>query len=173
MIANNANDYGIDPGVNPQQMQAAARMTASAGAIFQPECKLLWQSPEGQVSNFWVYVVAALTCPLVIPIIWAAWRYLCTSHHRWELTDQRLLEHSGIVVHRMETLELYRVIDIQVSGTLIQSLFGRGQVRLLTHDATTSHVTINAIEEPAAVANLIRNAVEQCRVAKGVRAVDV
>lgn len=109
----------------------------------------------------------------MIPLLWAAWWYLCTQHHRYELTDQRFLEHSGVLVHRMETLELYRVIDIEVTGTLIQSLFGCGQVKLLTHDKSTPQVTINAIASPPAVANLIRDAVERCRVAKGVRAVDL
>ena len=155
----------------------AARLAAGrisvGGAVYQPERELLWEAPEGQIANFWAYVAAGFTCWLLFPVLWAAWRYLRTSRHRYELTDQRLLEHSGIVIHCMESLELYRVIDIQTNGTLIQSLFGRGRVHLLTSDATTPRVVINAIVNPAGVANLIRDAVERCRVAKGVRSVDV
>jgi uncharacterized membrane protein YdbT with pleckstrin-like domain len=156
-----------------QDARIAAARGGMTSATYQPEKELLWESPEGQVANFWVYVLALFTFWLVIPALWAGWRYLCTSKHRYQLTDQRLLEHSGIVIHKMETLELYRIIDIQVTGTLIQSLFGRGQVLLLTHDVSTARVTLNAIPSAIQVATLIRNAVERCRVAKGVRTVDV
>jgi uncharacterized membrane protein YdbT with pleckstrin-like domain len=139
----------------------------------EPERELLWASQEGQVVNFWVYVLAGLTFWLVIPLIWAAYRYLRTSMHRYELTDQRLLEYSGIVVKRIESLELYRVVDIRVDGTVLQSLFGRGQVRLMTSDQSTPQVTLNAVAAPAEVASRVREAVERCRVAKGARAFDV
>jgi uncharacterized membrane protein YdbT with pleckstrin-like domain len=95
-----------------------------------------------------------------------------TSRHRYQLTDQRFLEYSGVLVKRMETLELYRVVDIAVQGTVIQSLFGLGQVKLVTKDQSTPEVIINAIAQPVKVATLIRNAVEQCRVTRGVRTFD-
>ncbi|MDR2837760.1 MAG: PH domain-containing protein [Azonexus sp.] len=158
-----------DPHIDSAQ---AAALGSGAGLAYAPERELLWASREGQVVNFWVYVLTVLTCWLIVPLLWAGWRYLVTAKHRYELTDQRFLEYSGILVKRMDTLELYRVIDIKVDGTPIQSLFGLGQVKLLTHDKTTPRVTINAIAQPAQVANLIRDAVEQSRVAKGVRAFD-
>jgi len=163
----NAYDYPPDQA----RLQAAARQ--SSDATYQPEREMLWASSEGQVANFWVYVLAALTCWLIIPVLWAGYRYLVTARHRYEVTDQRFLEHSGILVHRLDTLELYRIVDIEVGGTPIQSLFGCGQVLLHTRDKTTPHVTINAIASPIKVADLIRDLSERCRVAKGVRAVDV
>ena len=158
------------------RIQAAARLVGQAGgadAPYQSERELIWAAGEGQVVNFWIYLMAIGLCWLVIPVFWALYRYLSTAKHRYELTDQRLLEHSGIMIHHMDSLELYRVIDIRVDGTFIQSLFGRGRVVLLTHDLSSPRLTINAIASPAAVADLIRDAVERCRVAKGVRAVDV
>ena len=171
----NLSDYRQESGNDPVRLHAARLAAVPAGgATYQPESKkVLWAAREGQVVNFWVYLVTALTFWLVIPLLWAAYRYCVTAHHRWELTDQRLLEYSGVVIRRMESLELYRVEDIRVGGTFIQSMFGCGQVTLLTRDKTTPQVTINAIDSPAQVLDLIRMTVEQCRVAKGVRAVDV
>jgi membrane protein YdbS with pleckstrin-like domain len=151
----------------------AGQAMVAGGTGVQPETRQLWTSSEGQVVNFWVFVLAAFTFWLVIPIGWAAYRYLVTAKHRYELTNQRLLEYSGVVVERVDTLELYRVTDIKVDGTFIQSLFGRGQVKLITNDKTTPRVTLNAIENPTAVLDQIRNAVEQYRESKRVLSLDV
>lgn len=136
------------------------------------ETKLIWADTEGQLANTGWFIVAILFCRTVIHVLWAIYRYLKVANHRYELTNQRLLEYSGIIVKHVETLELYRVKDIAVSGTLFQALFGRGRVILQTTDASTPTVHISAIASPQHVSQLIRDAVEQCRVARGVRAFD-
>ena len=103
---------------------------------------------------------------------WALYCYLRTANHRYTLTDQRLLVESGIFVKRVETLELYRVKDLSVSGTLLQTLFGRGKVILRTTDTTSPVLLINAVPNAIGVSQLIRDTVEACRAAKGVRAFD-
>lgn len=136
------------------------------------ETELIWLGTEGQLINAGWFIVAILFCWTVIPVLWAIYRYLKVANHHYELTNQRLLEYSGILVKRVETLELYRVKDIAVSGTLFQALFGRGRVILQTTDASTPTVHISAIASPQHVSQLIRDSVEQCRVARGVRAFD-
>ncbi|QXR34255.1 PH domain-containing protein [Alcaligenes aquatilis] len=136
------------------------------------ETKLIWADTEGQLANTGWFIVAILFCWTVIPVLWAIYRYLKVANHRYELTNQRLLEYSGIIVKHVETLELYRVKDIAVSGTLFQALFGRGRVILQTTDASTPTVRISAIASPQHVSQLIRDAVEHCRVARDVRAFD-
>lgn len=136
------------------------------------ETKLIWADTEGQLVNTGWFIAAILFCWTVIPVLWAIYRYLKVANHRYELTNQRLLEYSGIIVKHVETLELYRVKDIAVSGTLFQALFGRGRVILQTTDASTPTVRISAIASPQHVSQLIRDAVEHCRVARDVRAFD-
>lgn len=153
----------------PLSQTAASHIAPSASTR---ETKLIWAGTEGQLVNAGWFIVAILFCWTVIPVLWAIYRYFKVANHRYELTNQRLLEYSGILVKRVETLELYRVKDIAVSGTLFQALFGRGRVVLQTTDASTPTVHISAIASPQHVSQLIRDAVEQCRVARGVRAFD-
>ena len=137
-----------------------------------PESRIIWQASEGQVVNAWVFVFAVLFCWLLLPVGWALYRYLKTANHVYTLTDQRLLEQSGIFVKHLETLELYRVMDLSVSGTLLQTMFGRGRITLYSTDASTPTQLINAVPDAVGVSNLIRDAVELCRTAKGVRTFD-
>lgn len=142
------------------------------GVQSEPEGQVLWSATEGQVVNAGVFLLALLCFWLVLPVAWALYRYLKTARHRYTLTDQRLLEESGLIVKRVESLELYRVKDLSVSGTLLQTLFGRGQVVLRSTDTTHPELVINAVPNAVAVAQLARDAVEACRAAKGVRAFD-
>ena len=67
-----------------------------AGARHRPEGRVLWSASEGQVVNAGVFVLALLFCWLVVPVGYALYRYLKTACHVYTLTDQRLLEQSGI-----------------------------------------------------------------------------
>ncbi|MBX6963899.1 PH domain-containing protein [Alcaligenes faecalis] len=154
----------------PPLPQAAASHTASLASTRETE--LIWAGTEGQLVNVGWFIFAILFCWAVIPVLWAIYRYLKVANHRYELTNQRLLEYSGIIVKHVETLELYRVKDIAVSGTLLQTLFGRGRVVLQTTDVSTPTVLLIAITSPQHVSQLIRDALEHCRVARGVRAID-
>lgn len=136
------------------------------------ETAVLWSASEGQVSNAGVYLITVLTFWLVLPLLYAGYRYLCTARHRYTLTDQRLIEERGILVKSVESVELYRVKDISVQGSLLQSVFGRGRVVIQSTDATCPTLLINAVATPVAISQLIRNAVELRRSERGVRAFD-
>ena len=146
----------VDEGLHHVAATATDRVAACSSS---KETQLIWAGSEGQLVNF---------CWLLVPVFWAIFRYVKAANHRYELTDQRLLEFSGIVVQQIETLELYRVKDIAVSGNFLQAMFGRGRVILQTTDASTPIVVLNAIPNPQAIAQLLRDAVERCRAAKSV-----
>ena len=155
-----------------QELAAAAHEPRQESTASTRETTVLWEAGEGQVVNALAYLIAVLFCWLVLPLGWALWRFLATARHRYTLTNARLLEESGVLVKRLEAVELYRVKDISVSGTMLQRLFGRGQVIVVSTDATTPTMVLNAVPDPIAISQLIRDAVESCRSARGVRAFD-
>lgn len=160
--------------IPPAAHAAAIRdhMDHSRGHVVTEERSEIWCASEGQVANAHVFLVAVLTFWLVIPVLYALYRYLSTANHRYTLTDQRLVEETGIFVKSVETVELYRVKDISVSGTLAQTVFGRGRIVVQSTDTTAPTLLINAVPNPIAVSNLVRETVERCRAARGVRAFD-
>lgn len=153
-------------------LAARASVDALPDSLRVRETQVLWSATEGQVSNAGVYLFALLTFWLVLPVLYASYRFLRTARHRYSLTDQRFIEESGILVKNVESVELYRVKDISVKGTLTQSVFGRGQIVIQSTDATCPTLLVNAVASPVAISQLIRNAVEQRRSERGVRAFD-
>ena len=144
----------------------------SAIAIDSSESDGIWQASEGQVVNVWPNLAALLFFWLIVPLLYAAYRFLAVRAHVYWLSDQRLRESGGLFFKHTEELELYRVKDISVEQPPLQRLFGRGRIVLRTSDRSTPIVTLNAIPAPLAVADLLRERVEACRVAKGVREID-
>lgn len=143
-----------------------------AAAVFATERGPIWMAGEGQIVNIGTYMLCLLTFWLVLPLVYALYRFMVVNAHVYLLTDQRLRETNGLMFKSTEELELYRVKDISVEQPAGQRLFGRGRVILRTSDRSTPIVVLNAVPGPLAVADLLRDCVERCRVAKGVREID-
>ena len=141
-------------------------------AVFESERGPIWIAGEGQIVNVGTYVLCLLTFWLVLPLFYALYRFMVVNAHVYTLTDQRLRETTGLLGKHTEELELYRVKDISVEQPPRQRLVGRGRVILRTSDRSTPIVVLNAVPGPLAVADLLRDRVERCRVAKGVREID-
>ncbi|MBK7000104.1 MAG: PH domain-containing protein [Rhodoferax sp.] len=105
-------------------------------------------------------------------MLYAVYRYSKTARHTYTLTDQRLIEKQGVLIQRIETLELYRVKDISIRSTLLQTIVGRGTIILETMEASSPVIRLVAIPNAFEVSSMLPHYVEKCRVMKGVRAFD-
>jgi membrane protein YdbS with pleckstrin-like domain len=79
----------------------------------------------------------------------------------------------GVFSKVTDTLELYRVKDIETRQPFIYRLCGIENVQLNTSDASSPFVLIQAIPHHVGLADKIRNQVEIIRQQKGVREIDV
>jgi len=114
-----------------------------------------------------------ILCLLVVPIFMALARYLQTKNHVYELTNERLKTSAGVFSRVTETLELYRVKDLETHQPFLYRLVGIENVQLNTSDASSPAVFINGVPASAGLADKIRNHVEAIRAQKGVREIDV
>ena len=129
----------------------------------------IWSGTSSQLKNFWAFVL----CLLVIPIPWTIYRWLVVKTTTYRLTSERLLTTRGIFSTVTDTLELYRVRDLEMTQTLWQRLFGLQNIVLLTADESSPRIVIDFIPSELGLSDKIRAAVEACRLAKRVRTVDM
>ncbi len=134
---------------------------------------LLWSGTPSQVTNLGTFVIwGILACTLVlapVSLILIIWKYLEVKNQVYELTNQRLKMHSGVLSKKIEELELYRVRDTQFEQPFFLRLFGLGNVILFTTDSTSPEIILPAIPNAQGVREQIRNAVEETRDSKRVR----
>jgi uncharacterized membrane protein YdbT with pleckstrin-like domain len=129
----------------------------------------IWKGTSSQVKNFWWWV----SCILVLPIPFAIWAWLKVKCRVYTLTTERLLIEDGIFNKTQETLELYRVRDLQVAEPFWLRLFGLQNIHLLATDLTTESTVLDYIPSSLNLRDELRRHVETCRQRKGVRELGV
>src|SRR5437879_1507205 len=130
---------------------------------------LMWRSSSPQMRNLGPYILIILAVPIFI----AGKRYLQTKCRIYELTTERLKTAEGVFSKLTETLELYRVKDIETRQPFLYRLCGIENVLLNTSDTSSPLVLAEAIPHCVGLADKIRNQVEMIRQQKGVREIDV
>src|SRR5438874_3950259 len=99
--------------------------------------------------------------------------YLQTRCKVFELTTERLKITSGVFTKVTETLELYRVKDIETRQPFFSQLVGIENVQMNTSDASSPIVLIEAVPSSVGFADKLRNQVEIIRQQKRVREIDI
>ncbi|MBV9618294.1 MAG: PH domain-containing protein [Verrucomicrobia bacterium] len=129
----------------------------------------LKRSSSPEIAKFSPYILVALAVPIFI----AAKRYLQTKCTVYEVTNERLKTIEGVLSKVTDTLEFYRVKDIEKQQPFLYRLCGIENVQLNTSDTSSPLVIIEAIPHAVGLADKIRNQVEAIRQQKGVREIDV
>jgi uncharacterized membrane protein YdbT with pleckstrin-like domain len=151
----------------------------------------IWTGRASQWKNFSVFlfcfvialaiVTAAVAVPpgplllplLVFPLCWAFVRWLKIRSRVYRLTTERLLIESGILNKTTETLELYRVRDLQVAQPFSHRFVGLENIHLITSDASTPQLILDAVPSSEKLGDKFRECIEQCRVTKRVREIEI
>lgn len=110
---------------------------------------------------------------LLVPIFMALWRYLQTKNKIYELTTERIKTSEGVFSRVTETLELYRVKDLEVRQPFLYRIAGIENIQINTSDVSSPFILIAGVPSTAGLADKVRNQVEAIRAQKGVREIDV
>ena len=162
--------------------------------------EIVWRGASSQWKNFGRYLLSAVLAAIVIaifallryrgsapvkefspyvfllllvPIFMALTRYFQTKCKIYELTTERLKTTEGVFSKVTDTLELYRVKDLETRQPFLYRLVGLENIQVNTSDVSTPVVVIDAIPRAVVLADKIRNHVEGIRTQKGVREIDV
>ena len=135
--------------------------------------EIVWRGTSSQWKNLGLFVLCGLFCWLIVPIFIALARYLQTKCKVYELTTERLKITEGVFSKATDTLELYRVKDIETRQPFLDRLFGVENVQLNTSDASSPFVFLEAIPSAVGLADKVRHQVETIRAQKGVREIDI
>ena len=133
----------------------------------------VWRGSSSQWKNLDVFILCGLFCWLIVPIFIALARYLQTKCKIYELTTERLKTTEGVFSKVTDTLELYRVKDLETQQPFLHRLVGIENIQINTSDLTTPFVLVEAIPSSVGFDDKLRNQVEIIRTQKRVRELDV
>jgi membrane protein YdbS with pleckstrin-like domain len=144
-------------------------LSAVLGIVVLVVFAMLRNSSSPQMSDASSYILLLL----VVPILMVLGRYLETKSKIYELTTERLKTTEGVFGKVTDTLELYRVKDLETRQPFLYRFVGIENVQVNTTDVTSPFVLLEAIPCAVALGDKIRNQVEAIRAQKGVREIDV
>jgi membrane protein YdbS with pleckstrin-like domain len=133
----------------------------------------IWRGTASQLKNLGCFILCFLFCWLIVPIFIGLRRYLETKNHLFELTTERLKMTHGIFSKVTETLELYRVKDIEVLQPFIYRMVGLENIKVNTSDLSSPVILLDGISQKIGFADKLRNQVEIIRAQKNVRELDI
>ena len=133
----------------------------------------IWRGTSSQLKNLGVFILCVLFCWLIVPIFIGLTRYLQTKNQVFELTNERLKMTEGIFSKVTETLELYRVKDIETLQPFIYRIVGLENIKVNTSDLSSPLILIDGIPQNIGFADKLRNQVEIIRTQKRVREIDI
>jgi uncharacterized membrane protein YdbT with pleckstrin-like domain len=130
--------------------------------------------PIGAIGAF----VTATLYPLgfvVLAAVIAAVKWVQNLATTYEVTEDRLILHRGILKKSIDEIELYRIKDIRIDFSLINQWAGIGTITLLSSDETTGGrpFVIRYVEQAQARREKLRDLVNAARRARGVREFDM
>src|SRR5688572_29554174 len=93
----------------------------------------------------------------------------------YEVAEDRLILHRGILVKSIDEIELYRVKDVRIDFTIINQLADIGTITVSSSDETTRNgdLVLRHIAAARARREKLRELVNAARLARGVREIDM
>lgn len=151
--------------------------------------EIVWEGSESQVMNLGVFIISfaataaiivaafmffpLLLVLIVIPDGYLMYHVLLIKSKKYKITTERIFFTTGIFSKKTETLELYRVKDMDVVEPFSLRLFKLGNIEIDSSDESSPIFHLRAIPDPKNLMDKIRTNVEKRRDIKGVRGFDI
>ena len=116
-----------------------------------------------------------LLCLVLVGFVIILVKWVQNLATTYEVTEDRLILHRGILNKSIDEIELYRVKDIRIDFSLIQQWAGIGTITLVSSDETTGSTPfmIPDVEQARERREKLRDLVNAARRLRGVREIDM
>ena len=94
--------------------------------------------------------------------------FLCLCRIRYRIGSEQLVCERGLLVRKVDYMELYRVVDFQEHQSLMQQLCGLKTVRIFSTDRNTPRLDLTGMRRKDDIVPLIRGRVEYNKRKKGI-----
>jgi uncharacterized membrane protein YdbT with pleckstrin-like domain len=145
----------------------------------EPE-KTVYQTSPSQIVNLKIFVACFLLVAgivvlsivignplvlvlLIVPFVFAWWKWLLVKSMKLTITNQRLIVTSGVFHRVTNETELYRVRDTSIEEPFLYRLFGVGNIVVYSTDEAEGKLLFHAFHKPHWIKDQIRNFAEVCR----------
>ena len=131
----------------------------------------IWALAQRPVAAWtWLFPILLVAGLLLVLAKW--FENLATTY---EVTEDRVILHRGIVRKSIDEIELYRIKDVRIDFSIINQLADLGTISITSSDETTREgpLVIRDVERARARREELRGLVNTARRSRGVREIDM
>jgi membrane protein YdbS with pleckstrin-like domain len=121
-----------------------------------------WRAWSGQWIAGWLLLPVLVGAFLLVRI------WIRTRSHRWKLTSRRIEMETGFLSKRVDTIELWRVRDVEFRQSFMDRLSSVSSLGITAHDGTTPALDLRGLPADRSIYDRLMNAVMQARQQRGV-----
>ncbi|WP_437744460.1 PH domain-containing protein [Sorangium sp. So ce1504] len=125
--------------------------------------RVLFEGTPSWKAWFWSYVAASVLSLVLVGLIWLGILHWKRKSLRYKITDRTIDYEAGLLTRRIETLQLWRVLDIDLRQTFMQRLLDVAEIRVFTKDASDPELVIRGLPASRELFEALKNAAELAR----------
>jgi hypothetical protein len=127
-------------------------VSIGAGALAIGIHKMDWGAPGWLLGLFWLAGVPGLL-----------WTYLTVISSKYKISLRRVETEHGVLAKKVESLELWRVLDVEYTQTVLDRMLDNGRIRLVSTDQTNPELILHGMPDHRKLFELLRDAVQAAR----------
>ena len=118
-----------------------------------------------------IYWLALTVVALVIVLV----KWVQNLAATYEITEERLILHRGIVFKSVDEIELYRIKDVRIDFSLLNQMAGIGRITISSSDETTraGDLVLPEVQKARERREHLRRLVDTARQKRRVREIDM
>jgi membrane protein YdbS with pleckstrin-like domain len=101
-------------------------------------------------------------------VVLGVWTELNRRSTRYKISTRRIDVESGILTTRIDTLELWRVRDLEFSQSIGEKILGIGRIVVLTHEEKSSQLVLLGLYDSRKLFEELKTAVEVARQSRNI-----
>ncbi len=121
-----------------------------------------WRAWPGKWIAGWALLPVLVGAFLLLSV------WMHTKSSRWKLTSRRIEIETGLLAKKIDTLELWRVRDVELRQSLLDRLFGVSSLFITAHDGGSPVLEVRGVPGDRAIYDGLMAAVMQARQQRGV-----
>lgn len=150
----------------------AGEIARVAGAAPARPAEIVYEGTPSWKAWFWQYVGAGVLSLVLVGLPWLLWLHLTRTATRYRITTRTVDYEVGLFSKTIETLQLWRVRDLDFHQSLLERMLGIARIHVFTKDVTDPELVLRGLPASREIFDRLKESAEIARQQRVVGLVD-
>jgi uncharacterized membrane protein YdbT with pleckstrin-like domain len=132
------------------------------------EEQVIWQGGASWKAWAGSWILGWMLLPILLGAFLLVSVWMKTKGVRWKVTSRRIEREAGLLSKRVDTIELWRIRDVEYRQSLLDRMFGVSSLVVTAHDGVSPVLVIRGMPASRASYDSLMSAVMEARQQRGI-----